>query len=100
MLLKKHLRDRDVLARLGGDEFAVLLENTMPSHADVVSERLRDAVAGFRFTWQDQVFAVGVSIGQVNFDDGTLALRELMHRADNALYRAKADGRNRVEVEA
>ena len=70
VVLRKHLRERDVLARLGGDEFAVLLENTLPTHADVVSERLRDAVAGFRFTWQEQVFAVGVSIGQVNFAMG------------------------------
>jgi diguanylate cyclase (GGDEF)-like protein/PAS domain S-box-containing protein len=98
VLLKKHLRDRDVLGRLGGDEFAVLLENTTPVHADVVSERLRDAVAGFRFTWQDQVFAVGVSIGQVNFSDGTLTLRELMNRADKMCYQAKSKGRNRVAV--
>ena len=98
VLLKKHLRDRDVLARLGGDEFAVLQENTLPANADVVSERLRDAVAGFRFTWQDQVFAVGVSIGQVNFSDGTLTLRELMNRADKMCYLAKSKGRNRVAV--
>ena len=100
VLLKKHLRDRDVLARLGGDEFAVLLENTPPVSAEVVSERLRDAVAGFRFAWQGQVFGVGVSIGQVNFSDGTLALRDLMNRADKMCYLAKSKGRNRVAVYA
>ena len=100
VLLKKHLRDRDVLARLGGDEFAVLLDNAVPVHANVVAERLRDAVAGFRFTWQGEVFGVGVSIGQVNFSDGALTLRELMNRADKMCYVAKSKGRNRVAVHA
>jgi len=100
VLLKKHLRDRDVLARLGGDEFAVLLESTLPVNADVVSERLRDAVARFRFIWQEQVFEIGVSIGQVNFSDGTMALRELMNCADKMCYQAKSKGRNRVAVYA
>lgn len=98
VLLKKHLRDRDMLARLGGDEFAVLLDNTLPEHADVVAERLRDAVAGFRFTWQGEVFGLGVSIGQVNFNDGAMTLRELMNRADKMCYVAKSKGRNRVAV--
>ena len=98
VLLKKHLRDRDVLARLGGDEFAVLLDNALPVHANIVAERLRAAVEGFRFSWQDEAFDIGVSIGQVNFSDGTLTLRELMNRADKMCYLAKSKGRNRVAV--
>ena len=99
VVIKKHLRDRDVLARLGGDEFAVLLDNAMPVHANLVAERLRDAVAAFRFNWQGELFSVGVSIGQVNFSDGALTLRELMHRADKMCYLAKRKGRNRVAVD-
>ncbi len=98
VMLKKHLRDRDVLARLGGDEFAVLLDNALPTHANIVAERLRAAVEGFRFSWQGATFDVGVSIGQVNFGDGTLTLRELMTRADKMCYLAKSKGRNRVAV--
>ena len=98
VMLKKHLRDHDVLARLGGDEFAVLLDNALPLQANIVAERLRAAVEGFRFNWQGEAFEVGVSIGQVNFGDGTLTLRELMTRADKMCYVAKSKGRNRVAV--
>lgn len=96
LLLKQHLREHDTLGRLGGDEFAILLEACPPQRAEAVAERIRAAVAGFRFEWQEACFEIGVSIGLVDFHDGTLSPRQLLRRADALCYAAKTAGRNRV----
>jgi diguanylate cyclase (GGDEF)-like protein/PAS domain S-box-containing protein len=95
-LLRKQLRERDTLARLGGDEFAVLLEDSRPGDAAFVAEKLRTAVSGFEFVWEGERFRVGASIGQLDFQDGGHTPAELIARADELCYRAKARGRNQV----
>jgi diguanylate cyclase (GGDEF)-like protein len=62
-VLHDKVRKRDTLARLGGDEFGVLMEHCHPGEGLRVANALRDAVAGFRFRWEDKRFRVGVSIG-------------------------------------
>ncbi len=99
-LLKGRLRDSDHLARLGGDEFGVLLHNCDLDAAILVAENLRKAVAEFGFVWRNRPFAVGVSIGIVHLGQGRLPLSELLARADEACYVAKAKGRNMVHVSA
>ncbi|MFC5570143.1 diguanylate cyclase domain-containing protein [Lysobacter yangpyeongensis] len=96
-LLQRSLRDHDMLARLGGDEFAVLLEHCEPAEAEEVAERIRAAVEAFRFRWVDREFTVGASIGVVPFRTGGLAPRDVLRLADEMCYRAKAEGRNRVQ---
>lgn len=99
-LLLRSLRDHDTLARLGGDEFAMLLEHCPPHEAEEVAERIRAAVAGFRFRWLDQEFTIGASIGVVAFGrDGALTPQQLLNCADEMCYRAKSEGRNRVQVQ-
>lgn len=95
-LLRKQLRERDTLARLGGDEFAVLLEDCRPGDASYVAEKLRSAVEGFEFVWEGDRFHIGASIGQLDFADGTRSPADLLARADELCYRAKARGRNQV----
>lgn len=97
-LLKARLRDSDHLARLGGDEFGVLLHNCDVDAAILVAENLRKAVAEFGFVWRNKPFAIGVSIGLVHLGQGRLTLGELLGRADEACYLAKAKGRNVVHV--
>ena len=97
-VLHLNLRDSDTLARLGGDEFGVLLENCPPDAALRIAEKLRQAVAEHIFAWEDKRFTVGVSIGQVNFDDDTLTLAEILSNADAACYVAKERGRNRIHT--
>lgn len=99
LLLKQQLREHDTLARLGGDEFAILLEACSLERAQAVAERIREAVAGFRFEWQEACYEIGVSIGLVEFHDGALSSRQLLRRADALCYGAKAAGRNRVVAE-
>lgn len=95
-VLRAQLRSNDTLARLGGDEFGVLLEKCPPEQATQIAEKLRVAVAEFPFSWGDQGFNIGVSIGQVCFSDDTMTFVELLSKADEACYLAKDLGRNRV----
>ncbi len=91
------VRDLDVPARFGGEEFVILLRNPSPEVALEVGERIREAVA--RIDLHDiGVGAVTVSVGaSVSRADGE-AVADLVERADQALYRAKRQGRNRVEA--
>ena len=95
-LLRKQLRERDTLARLGGDEFAVLLEDCRPGDASFVAEKVREAVERFEFVWEGERFRIGASIGQLDFQDGGHTPADLIARADELCYRAKARGRNQV----
>ena len=88
------LRSMDTLARWGGEEFLVILPNTAQEGALQLGERLRSAVAETDFG--DDVGAVRVSIGAGERQEGE-ALRDWLERIDEALYRAKEAGRNRVE---
>ena len=97
-LLQRSLREHDTLARLGGDEFVMLLVHCTPSAAEAVAERIRAALAEFRFRWQDSEFEVGASIGVVNFRSGALTPQALLLRADEMCYLAKSSGRDRVQT--
>ena len=94
------LRQFDLLGRTGGEEFLVLLPNTRleQAHADRRTPARRGR--GDRFFRHHRDLTVTISVGMAELVAADADLKALMHRADNALYRAKADGRNRVEVEA
>jgi Amt family ammonium transporter len=95
-LLRTQLREGDALARLGGDEFGILLEDATPEQAAYVSEKVRRAIANYQFEWQNEIFRIGASIGQLEFSDGKLSAYELLYRADEMCYLAKSRGRDRV----
>ena len=92
-VLRKSLRAEDVIGRLGGEEFVALLPGTLADGA-VAAERVRAAfaVAGAEFP---ATVSVGVACGSP-----AAALDALIARADAALYRAKMNGRDRVETDA
>jgi len=94
------LRQFDLLGRTGGEEFLVLLPNTRLEQAHPIAERLCAAVRAIDFSGIAQGLVMTISVGMAELDAGDADLKALMHRADNALYRAKAEGRNRIEVEA
>jgi diguanylate cyclase (GGDEF)-like protein/PAS domain S-box-containing protein len=95
-LLKARLRKTDTLARLGGDEFGVLLEDIETDRARAVGTGLRVAVQQFRFTWQERIFEIGVSIGFVPITPDTADMAHVLSAADAACYVAKEGGRNRM----
>ena len=94
------LRENDLLARLGGEEFAVLLPDTDIATARHVAERLREAVAQLSLTSPEGAeVTFTVSIGISRREDGPDGLDAMLKRADLALYRAKASGRNQAVVQ-
>jgi two-component system cell cycle response regulator len=95
--LKVHLRAADVVARFGGEEFLVVIAGAPVDYAAAVAERLRSAIEVEPIPADGRLLAVTASIGIAAALPGT-PIDELLAAADAALYRAKAGGRNRVEV--
>jgi diguanylate cyclase (GGDEF)-like protein len=93
-LLRSQLRTIDTAGRLGGEEFAILLPGTDLGGAVVVGERIRRRVADRAILQETVGGGLTTSIGVVEYSSGTP--EELLRRADTALYRAKAEGKNRV----
>ncbi|MGG5288736.1 diguanylate cyclase [Pseudomonas shirazensis] len=98
--LQEQLRDGELFARLGGEEFVVILPGLAPEHAQFTAERLRRAVQDLHLTHADPRLQMTVSIGLAGCAERgpSPALDALLVCADKALYRAKAHGRNRVEL--
>jgi diguanylate cyclase (GGDEF)-like protein/PAS domain S-box-containing protein len=94
-LLKAELRTEDVVFRLGGDEFAILLDGIDGREALPAAERLRLTVEAHVFEQGGRVFPLSLSIGLIEIE-GNLATGELLSHADTAMYKAKAQGKNRV----
>lgn len=91
------LRGEDILGRIGGEEFAVLLPNTDIEAGKHVAERIRHQVASNAFISNGETIRFTVSIGLTDDKNGETPLEELLALADKALYKAKNNGRNRVE---
>jgi len=98
--LRCSLRPGDHLGRYGGEEFAVILPDTDAAEAERVAERLRDAVASLEPDWAPGAGRVTLSGGIAFSTPGRSDFSQLMVRADQALYRAKGAGRNRIEIAA
>lgn len=88
----------DHCGRLGGEEFGILLPETNPGGAQATAERLRAAIRELRFGDAGQAFGVSASIGVATLAVEDADFGALLIRADAALYRAKAAGRDRVEL--
>ncbi|KAA8557207.1 MULTISPECIES: GGDEF domain-containing protein [Pseudomonas] len=96
-VLRKRLRPNDFIARFGGEEFVLLMPDSSLSDALAVGEVLRAAIAACPFHFKGEPVTITVSMGVAQLQPGErseLALK----RADEALYRAKAAGRNQVQA--
>jgi len=94
--LHKRLRKTDFIARFGGEEFVLLLPSTPLESGVQLLETLRAAIEACPFHFKGEPVTVTLSAGIVEFIDG-VSTDEVFERADQALYRAKGAGRNRVE---
>jgi diguanylate cyclase (GGDEF)-like protein len=97
-LATSQLRPTDLFGRMGGEEFASLLPDTTWQDALQLAERLRAAFEATCHTVAEQPFTATVSVGVATSNDASFDLSALLVAADQALYRAKALGRNRVEL--
>lgn len=91
------LRPYDVLGRYGGEEFIVLVPGCDMEAGALVAERLRERVAGTPYFPEKSKLQVSASFGIVCSNQGYTTLEAMIDAADKALYKAKANGRNRVE---
>lgn len=102
--LRNRVRKTDFVARYGGEEFVMLLPETDIETAVQVVEKVREMVGRLPFHFRDENIQITMSFGVIEFKDGyagdnTKDIQQsiLFERADKALYRAKQNGRNRVE---
>ena len=99
--LSTNLRPADMPCRMGGEEFVIVMPNTGQDLAALVAERLRQDVAAMPFNvGGGEDLAVTASFGVAGSGPGIDTAERLLKRADEALYRAKQLGRNRVVAEA
>ncbi|MCF6251833.1 MAG: GGDEF domain-containing protein [Methylococcaceae bacterium] len=97
--IKEALRGSDIVFRYGGEEFVILLSNTNLDAAKAIAERIRQSI-------ENHTIAYGMKILKLTASMGISALRgndtneSLIQRADNAMYRAKDNGRNQVQIES
>ncbi|MCG9775016.1 GGDEF domain-containing protein, partial [Vibrio diabolicus] len=94
-LMKEQARANDHLCRSGGEEFMMFLEETDVHHAVDVAERIRHNVEKHDFL---VVGKVTVSLGVSHWKGNDMPIEAVMKDADNALYKAKRNGRNRTEL--
>jgi two-component system cell cycle response regulator len=100
--VRKSIRGIDLACRYGGEEFVIVMPETDLHVAGVVAERLRRSIAGepFAVNKGEKRIEVTISIGLSTLERKGEAVADVLKRADNALYRAKHDGRNRVVADA
>ena len=93
---RQQLRSVDLFGRYGGEEFSFLLPETDSSSAMIVADRLQKVISKTPFTARNEAFKVTVSIGVTGFKPNIPSARALLDQADQALYRAKQSGRNKI----
>jgi len=100
--IRKSIRGIDLACRLGGEEFVIVMPETDMAVATIVAERLRRRIAlePFAIAQGTKSIEVTISIGLATLDTVDDNAATILKRADQALYRAKRDGRNRVVADA
>jgi diguanylate cyclase (GGDEF)-like protein len=97
--LQAQMRKEDMLSRYGGEEFIMLLRDTNANSASRWAERVREKVGQINFSVQNKNISATLSIGVCSKNGGEItSLNAIIKEADDALYLAKNNGRNRVEM--
>ncbi|MFS0687696.1 GGDEF domain-containing protein [Sporosarcina sp. 179-K 8C2 HS] len=96
-IIDNHVRNSaGVFVRLGGEEFAVILPNTDLAEGLIIAERIREAVEKTEFIYKNERIHFTISIGVSIYNEETV--EEFIEKSDNALYKAKENGRNQIAI--
>ncbi|MCK4422631.1 MAG: GGDEF domain-containing protein, partial [Candidatus Omnitrophica bacterium] len=95
---RRKIKAGDVAARYGGEEFALVLPRRSKQEAVELAESIRESIEKKEFFLRKEKTRITISMGVVTFPMDAMMKQDLIRRADEALYRAKEKGRNRVEV--
>lgn len=95
LTIKEHIRNVDILGRFGGEEFLLILPETDVEHAAMCAERLRKSIENLHLDDINYQITISIGVGEVIHGDNA---DKIIDRVDTALYKAKENGRNRVEV--
>ena len=99
MLIKSELRDIDSVGRLGGEEYIAILPNTSLAEAEVIAHRIKNAIENLGVKLPDNsCVKITASIGLTCTSEDRESFDALYKSADQALYKAKNNGRNKVVV--
>jgi len=96
--LRKVIRESDVVGRVGGEEFAVILPETNAEEAYNLAERTRTEIGRITIAEEEEMISFTVSVGVAQCNQESVRMDMLMAKADQALYTAKAEGRNKTII--
>lgn len=94
--ISRRVRNEDFVARYGGEEFIIIMPDTDKLSAHTAIEKVRLAIADCPFNFNQQRIPITSSFGIASFNEGD-SIEDCFERADRALYKAKENGRNRIE---
>ncbi|WP_372941858.1 GGDEF domain-containing protein [Shewanella sp.] len=95
-LIKQHIKKDDLMGRMGGEEFVILIGRTCYEDATHVAERLRTMIQNSPIDFGEQRIQISASFGVVELGEKDISIEQAINLADNALYKAKSSGRNKV----
>jgi len=96
--IKENVREVDMVSRFGGEEFLVFAPNTSKESATLFAERIRKSIEGSFIRAYDEKVHLTVSVGVASYPEDTAHCQDLIGKSDQALYRAKKSGKNKVCV--
>ncbi|MBN1620362.1 diguanylate cyclase [candidate division WOR-3 bacterium] len=97
-IFQTQIRNYDILARYGGDEFAILMPKTHIQGAIELAKKIHREVENSETRFEDDTLKVTLSIGVAEKDPSTDSFSNLLKKSDQALYRAKSKGKNRIDI--
>lgn len=97
-IVKSRLRINDLIARLGGEEFIIFLEGTNLSVAQTIAENIRITIASSEIDIGSKMISITATFGIACYVTTEADFKEIIKKADIALYKGKAEGRNNVQL--
>lgn len=97
-LMLKIVTVDNMIGRLGGDEFGILLTGSNAQNSFMLANKLLNTVQNYDFSWEERRLSIGISIGQVSWNEKITSSEQLLSMADSACYMAKTLGRNRLHT--